>query len=222
MVEMASHPPQPGKPSPIRDIRQLRMNSYDERDFKGRLSEEYKILQDKIDKIGAFRFTIKGWSITAVIAASAAASGKGLATAFTISLGLVLMLIFFFLLEYEQVRCSRLFGDRAGRLEDAFKKISLGKGREVYADLPVPHTAHELVWAGHRTKSFGRGPQYREGTKAWKGWVEKWHASRQAHFGFYVVLIALALAPLLSQHSEIGAKWKGLRESAIHTRPEAH
>ena len=35
--------------------------------------DEYKILQDKIDKIGGFRFTIKGWSVTAVIAANIAA-----------------------------------------------------------------------------------------------------------------------------------------------------
>jgi hypothetical protein len=37
--------------------------------FVNRLADEYKILQDKIDKIGAFRFTIKGWSITVIIAA---------------------------------------------------------------------------------------------------------------------------------------------------------
>jgi hypothetical protein len=42
-------------------------------DFKKRLTDEYKILQDKIDKIGSFRFTIKGWSVSAVLAASAAA-----------------------------------------------------------------------------------------------------------------------------------------------------
>jgi len=45
--------------------------AFDEADFKQRLTDEYKILQDKIDKIGGFRFTIKGWSVTAVIAASA-------------------------------------------------------------------------------------------------------------------------------------------------------
>lgn len=42
--------------------------------FRRRLTDEYKLLQDKIDKIGGFRFTIKGWSVTAVIAASAAGS----------------------------------------------------------------------------------------------------------------------------------------------------
>ena len=32
--------------------------------FMGIELEEYKILQDKIDKIGDFRFKIKGWTIT--------------------------------------------------------------------------------------------------------------------------------------------------------------
>jgi len=73
--------------------------TYDETEFKSRLTDEYKILQDKIDKIGAFRFTIKGWSVTAVVAASAAgAASKSLSTVFTLSVALVFMLIFFFFL----------------------------------------------------------------------------------------------------------------------------
>src|SRR3989442_1980617 len=93
-------------------------------DFKRRLTDEYKILQDKIDKIGAFRFTIKGWSVAGLVAASAAAGGaKSLLTVFTISLGLAVMLLFFFWLEKEQVRLSRLFGDRARRLENAFVRF---------------------------------------------------------------------------------------------------
>lgn len=155
------------------------MNTYDETDFKSRLLDEYKILQDKIDKIGAFRFTIKGWSVTAVIAAPLATSSKGLATTLIISVGLVLMLIFFFLLEYEQVMLSRLFGNRAGRLEDAFRGISRGKGEQVQRALPVPYTAHELVLSGRHKRSPDRGPDDRQA-------ADKWRAIRQAHFGFYL------------------------------------
>src|SRR6266849_962940 len=100
-----------------------------EKDLVGRLADEYKILQDKIDKIGAFRFTIKGWSVTVVIAAGAAgANTQSLLAALTLSVGAAVMLWFFFQLELEQVRLSRLFGYRAGRLEEAFRKIDLGKG----------------------------------------------------------------------------------------------
>jgi hypothetical protein len=86
-------------------------------DLKKRLTDEYKILQDKIDKIGAFRFTIKGWAITAVGAATAAATAtKSLAVAGVVSVGLAILVVFFFKFEIEQVRLSRLFGSLAGKL----------------------------------------------------------------------------------------------------------
>ena len=60
------------------------------------MTDEYKILQDKIDKIGGFRFTIKGWSVTAVVAATAAASAtKSPLAAGTVGLGLAAMVGFF-------------------------------------------------------------------------------------------------------------------------------
>lgn len=38
-----------------------------------RIADEYKLLQDKMDKIGTFRFTIKGWAIAGIGIASTAA-----------------------------------------------------------------------------------------------------------------------------------------------------
>ncbi|MDP8983318.1 MAG: hypothetical protein M3O35_22310 [Acidobacteriota bacterium] len=95
------HEPDSSEESPIPAA--SRGRPFDPEDFKRRLTDEYKILQDKVDKIGAFRFTIKGWSVTAVIAASAAAgSAKSLTTVFTISLGLAFMVFFFFYLELDR------------------------------------------------------------------------------------------------------------------------
>jgi len=214
---MSSTPIQPdGTPSATDNAPGPEDAAYDEGDLKGRLSDEYKILQDKIDKIGAFRFTIKGWSITAVIAASAAASGKGLSTVSTISLGLVLMLVFFFWLEYEQVRWSRLFGNRAGRLEDAFRRISRGNGREVYQSFPVPYIAHELVLEVYRTKKRGRGTQSARSKESSTPWADKWHSWNQAHLGFYLVLMALAFVPLLPHYLTIGIHLKGSIARLIH------
>src|SRR5258708_17433163 len=213
---MASPPVQPGRrrnlttnsPDPEK-------NSCDGNDFKQRLSDEYKILQDKIDKIGGFRFTVKGWSITAVIAASVAASGKSLSTVCIITLGLALMLVFFFWLEYEQVKWSRLFGNRAGRIEDTFRKISHGKGKEIHGAFPVPYTAHELVLAGYRMKSRERKPHTRARERL-TIWADKWRASKQAHIGFYAVLMMLAFAMLLPHHRAIGTHWTELKQWAIH------
>lgn len=75
---MADAPIQPGLPAQVSGgiaaPNAAATVRFDEADFKARLIDEYKILQDKIDKIGGFRFTIKGWSVTAVIAASAAST----------------------------------------------------------------------------------------------------------------------------------------------------
>jgi hypothetical protein len=169
---------------------------YDEAEFKSRLTDEYKILQDKIDKIGAFRFTIKGWSVTAVVAASAAgAASKSLSTVLTLSVGLIVMIIFFFLLEYEQVILSRLYAARAGSIEDAFRRIDRGKGKELRARLFFPYTAHTVVLAGHNQKAMK--------------WPEKWRVYKQTHIWFYIALIGLlALAALAPHYRAISEHWK--------------
>jgi hypothetical protein len=214
---MASPPVGPNPPHPLPESgdRPLARATFDPDELKGRLSDEYKILQDKIDKIGAFRFTIKGWSITAVIAAAAASSGKGLYTVSIISAGLVLMLLFFFSLEYEQVKWSRLFGNRAGRIEDAFRKISRGKVIEVSEALPVPFIAHELVLAGRPTTARGRVQRFPNLRGAFSAWFDKWRLCRQAHIFFYLILIGLALASLLPHHEAIEAYYRLLREKLI-------
>ena len=191
---------------------------YDEEDFKSRLWDEYKLLQDKIDKIGAFRFTIKGWSITAVIAASAAGSGKGLSTVCTISLGLVLMLVFFFLLEHEQVRWSRLFGNRADGLKMLSRKSVEAKGRRSARAFPVPYTAHELVLAGHRKGFFDRNPEAREPRDPSKEREDKWHSLRQAHVAFLLSSHSLSHSPLVAsppRHSRSVERVQGQSDSGF-------
>jgi|CZKK01.1.fsa_nt_gi hypothetical protein len=218
---MASPPidqnPPNSLPDPKETTEEPSKSPFDPEEFKGRLSDEYKILQDKIDKIGAFRFTIKGWSITAVIAAAAASSGKGLYTVCIISLGLVLMLIFFFSLEYEQVKWSRLFGSRAGRIEDAFRRISRGKGIEISDALPVPFIAHELVLAGRPATPRREARNLDKLRAVFRTWFDNWRLCRQAHIFFYLILIALALALLLPHHDEIAAYYRLLKEKLAHS-----
>lgn len=187
----------PSDPERIPDLKN-NTQAYDEEDFKKRLTDEYKLLQDKIDKIGAFRFTIKGWSVTAVVAASAAgAATKSLSAVATISCGLLAMLVFFYVLEYEQVRLSRLFGDRAGRVEDVFRRIDRGRGKEWKARFPVPYTAHEIVLAGHTLAA----------SDSTERWWNNWRVHRQAHIYFYAVLMLLALGPLVPHRHEIRNHW---------------
>ncbi|MBB5063119.1 hypothetical protein [Granulicella mallensis] len=100
------------------------------------LSDEYKILQDKIDKIGAFRVTIKGWSVTATIGALVAiASGKGFSPAIS-SFAVNVLLAWFFWFEREQVRLGWLFGGRARNIEIQIDKHRRATGEKVTFSTP--------------------------------------------------------------------------------------
>jgi hypothetical protein len=163
------------------------------------------MLQDKIDKIGGFRFTIKGWSVTAVIAGTITTSGKGLDIAFATSIGLLVMVFFFLLLESEQVRHSRLYGERAARLEDVFRRIAHGKGADMFHSVPVPYTAHDLVLAVLRKQSKKRST--RSSVKV-KKMPELWRMMGALHVSFYLVLMLLSLIPLAAQCKAIASESK--------------
>lgn len=194
-------------------------------DFKKRLADEYKMLQDKIDKIGAFRFTIKGWSVTAVIAASAASgTAKGLLTVITISFGLAVMLLFFFKMELEQVKLSNLFGDRARRLENAFVRIDR-KGRDATRPpFPAPYTVNEIAASGRgqRVLHVGRLKQIESQRSLSYRILEGWRLWRRTHFSFYTVLLVLAFVlPLLPRHADIRRHWDAWTKSepAVYVQP---
>jgi hypothetical protein len=178
---------------------------YHENDFRSLIFNEYRMLQEKIDKIGSFRFTIKGWSVTAVIAGTITTSGKGLAIAAAITAGLLVMLFSFLLLEYDQVKHSRVYGQRAVRLEDIFRRITHGKGEELFRSVPVPFTAHDLVLATLRKNSPGRPKKPAISVKKGPG---IWQSLGPLHLLFYIVLMVLSLSPLAGQHGAIAKKFE--------------
>jgi len=188
---------------------------FDEAEFKRRLADEYKMLQDKIDKIGGFRFTIKGWSVTAVIAASAAGgAAKSLMTVVTVSTGLAFMLYFFFLFELEQVKLSRLFGERLRKLEESFRRLDLNKGKTASA----PIWAHEIVQASYMERLLAQRRSRNPGQKTSlrDQWTRNWRIHKQAHVGFYLLLVLLAFVlPLLPRYRDL---WMHVRQwrSDIH------
>jgi hypothetical protein len=77
--------------------------------------EEYKVIQDKIDRIGDFRFRLRSWMIT-LVAAAAAASRPAKLPPEVFILGFVVILTFY-RLEAVQSRWERALGNRAGLLE---------------------------------------------------------------------------------------------------------
>lgn len=182
----------------------------EEADFKNRMLDEYKLLQDKMDKIGSFRFTIKGWSITAVIAATAAGSNSSsLLTVLMISLGLTFMLVLFFYFEFQQVELTRIFGARAGKLEDAFRQIDRGRAKSTAETIAAPYIAHEIVLARHQQRPSERQSSrwVQRAKKRWNGRAEHWRVLKQADIRFYVALILLAFVlPLVPRYHAIQAQ----------------
>lgn len=204
---------------------------FDEGEFRRRLSEEYKTLQDKMDKIGGFRFTVKGWSVTAVIAASAASTAsKSLATALTISVGVAFMLTFFFYFEFEQVRLSRLFGNRAKKLEETFRILDRNRGATPSAPIFVPYIAHEIGQSRYKQrlqKQSSRGlSRFLRLKESWQEWWREqrpqwWQGSRQADIWFYAALVILSLCALAPRHQAIYDHMKHWRAKPHESRPVA-
>lgn len=94
-----------------------------ETQFVDKLENEYKILQDKIDKIGAFRFTIKGWSITVILAAAFAGASALKIPAWLWLISLFCFLVSFFSFELEQTKLRRKFGLRCISIESAITRV---------------------------------------------------------------------------------------------------
>lgn len=107
---------------------------------------EYAILQEKIDKIGGFRFTIKGWALTlstGALVAAFATSLNSLVAIFLIS-GLVFGL---WSLEWRQAKLTDLFQGRTLRIETRILRRlnALGIHRLEFATLICsPGIANEL------------------------------------------------------------------------------
>lgn len=110
------------------------------------LQREYSILQDKIDKIGGFRFTIKGWALTLNTGALVAAFAASLAP--IVGVLLVSGLVFgLWSLEWRQAKLTDLFQSRTFRLEARIMRRlnTLGIRRGEFATLICcPGIANEL------------------------------------------------------------------------------
>jgi hypothetical protein len=93
--------------------------------------EEYKLVQDKIDKIGAFRFRLRGWLITLIAAVATAAFSAQLSwIVFVVGL---LTIAAFHVMESQQERWVIALASRASLLE-----------KELQSEYGAPKTAQAL------------------------------------------------------------------------------
>ena len=108
-----------------------------------RLESEYRIVQDKIDKIGGFRFTIRGWTVTlvtgAILTVASAKSLSPLALLF-----LFVLLALFAAIERRQNRNQQVLEDRAFEIEVEFRRIQSEICGSQERLMMSPRIAHSL------------------------------------------------------------------------------
>jgi hypothetical protein len=148
------------------------------------LSSEYKILQDKIDKIGGFKFTIRGWSLTLAIA-STITIGSSQTLSPWLLLWLIVFVIVFYMLEHQQDDFQFLFGRRVQGIEKEIRRIvrSYPGPHGSRTDIGLtPRIAHLLSEDARRRQPRGRFAKQQK----WIRRPERW---------FYIVqIIAILLA----------------------------
>jgi hypothetical protein len=107
------------------------------------MNSEYGILQDKLDKIGGFRTTIRGWSVTLVIASIIAAGSSKQVSPYFLSL-LFVFTYAFYAMERKQNQYGNVFGARILQLEKRMRE----ELRAHVKDSPIlgfyPGIAHHL------------------------------------------------------------------------------
>ncbi|SRR5579871_528489 len=158
-----------------------------ETEFVDKLENEYKILQDKIDKIGAFRFTIKGWSITVILAAAFASASAVKIPAWLWLVSLFGFLVLFFLFELEQTTLRHKFGQRCILIESAITRVlrtaATSSGDTIVRAQFVK--LHSVPGITNHLRKKSAGSDFEE----WS----RWRAFREADGFFYAALGLLTL-----------------------------
>lgn len=109
------------------------------------LYEEYKILQDKIDKIADFGLKVRGWCITlqsAIIVALV--SGKLLVDShsqYLVVIFMFLVVTLFHFLEQEQIETRKILSERARKVEFAIDRLMVVRDEPRARSLAINNAA---------------------------------------------------------------------------------
>lgn len=201
------------------------------------LLHEHSMLQDKIDKIGGFRFTIKGWALTLNTGTLVAAFATSLNRTMGILLVSVLVLLLW-LLERRQAKLTELFQRRTLRIETRIMRRlgSLGVRRAEFATLICcPGIANELRTpiGPHRPDSAATSPLRRRRGLLRRiktsDLLRRFRRSKLLHslivydVWFYALLLGISVAAFMAfQQSHTAPNPKGHADGhAFKLRPTA-
>jgi len=139
-----------------------------------------------MDKIGAFRFTIRGWSVTLVVASIFAVGSSKLVSPYLLLLLLIFVFLFLFI-EWKQNNLQRLFAERAFQIEKEIRRII--RAKPIPENFPhdigfTPRIAHHLSEAARKAAPTGRFVRLRR-------WI------RDPDSLFYAAQIAAILAAVV-------------------------
>jgi hypothetical protein len=157
-----------------------------------RLMDEYKILQDKIDKIGAFRFTIKGWSITVILASIFAGAATNIVPRWLWAGVLTVFIGGFFWFEMVQTNLRGHLTRRVIAIEDVLSRILRNEAKAA-ADELVSSSFISL----HYVPGIARHVQPKDKRSRWRkkrsfaNWI---HRCLEADILFYFIQILVVLA----------------------------
>jgi hypothetical protein len=148
-------------------------------EFRGREWDEYKLLQEKLDRIGDFRFRVKTWCVgvfTGFLVAGAAADVCGIT--YLLSLAVVAA---FWLLEKHHVHWQRALTRRAAYLERFLQRqpasTTGSDGTDECATLSSPRIVDAIITADDDLRN-----------ERYIGWV-----LRRANGIFYLILVFIAI-----------------------------
>jgi hypothetical protein len=174
------------------------------------LSSEYKILQDKIDKIGAFKFTIRGWTVIIVVASCIGATTAHLPSPFLL-LGLIVFVAVFWHMEHIQTGHREIFGRRCAEIERWIWRLL----REQGAHVPrmVPKVAHEIADQTRADLGRWKNPRVRRVVHALRSHDEY-------VFCTMLILVIVVLTVWLSYHAKSSEDTRQIVQPAIaHPEP---
>jgi hypothetical protein len=125
------------------------------------LFEEYKLVQNKIDKIADFELKVRGWCITIESALIVTLlTGKiAISSFYIITLILFIILVFQFL-EQEQLETKKILSKRALDVEHALDRLVVNRDENDFKKKSINENIFKLLKGSPRTaielKNFGR------------------------------------------------------------------
>jgi hypothetical protein len=171
------------------------------------LFEEYRIVQNKIDKIADFELKVRGWCITLESAITISLmSGKivFISPFHVISLMLFIILVFQFL-EQEQLETKKVLSKRALIVEHAIDRLLVAREESDLKKKSINKYVFELLKGSPRTaidmKNFGRNRTLKsfKNMFTWKNHV--------FYYAQYFVIIAMIFLSLIGYWNVDGKKF---------------